>query len=46
MIINLLGTWIPALLIALLSVLKLSAIRRLPRRSRSSDSDVIFDCSV
>ncbi len=46
MIINLLATWIPALGIAFLGVLKLTGNPRVAERCRSSESDVIFDCSV
>jgi hypothetical protein len=46
MIINLLATWIPALGIAFLGVLKLTRNPRVAEEMSSSESDVIFDCSV
>ena len=46
MITNLLVTWIPALLIALLGVLKLTNNPRVVEEMSKVGVGVIFDCSV
>ena len=46
MIINLIATWIPALGIAFLGVLKLTGNPRVAEEMSKLGVDVIFDCSV